>query len=120
MSCDSTLTAYDCNCQKVVAGFAACISVAMAIETWLVYQFRCFRSFRFGHTSFSANPIFGVDCESAVVAVKSDYWFASSGGGLICVTALAFLKVLDLCFNFAIPTPTICCDREGRCTELCR
>lgn len=34
---------YDCNCQKVFGGFAAIISCAFAIYTFMIYQFRCFR-----------------------------------------------------------------------------
>ena len=36
---------YDVNCQKVFAGFTAPISLGFSIYTFMIYQFRCFRSF---------------------------------------------------------------------------
>jgi hypothetical protein len=103
---------YDCNCQKVFGGFAAIISVGFAIYTFMIYQFRCFRSLGFG--SICINPsngdivdafLNGVTCPTDYVLVQRLFY---AGPGWIALSTASGLKILDMLFNLAIPTPSIC------------
>jgi hypothetical protein len=104
---------YDCNCQKVFGSFAAIISVGFAIYTFVIYQFRCFRSFGFGticiHEDGEIIDAPNGSCPPDFVTVQRLFW---AGPGWISLSVASGLKILDMLFNFAIPTPTICRDPE--------
>jgi hypothetical protein len=96
---------YDCNCQKAFAGFFAIISIAMALQTWIVYQRRCFVSFYSGDTYFNADRE-KVDSDDPSAVFLLDFQW-HPGVGLNCLKTASFLKVLDMLCNLAIPTPSI-------------
>jgi hypothetical protein len=106
---------YDCNCQKVFGGFAAIISVAFALYTFIIYQYRCFRSFGFANICIDGNGgIAGWQpssphCPQGYFGVQRNF---HAGPGWIALATASGLKMLDMLFNLAIPTPTICRDKE--------
>ena len=82
----------------------------MAIQTWVVYQFKCFRSFRWGDYCVSSDAQ-AVDCADDTAVLVISYFF-TSGVGLNMLGASTFLKVLDMIVNLMIPTPTICREED--------
>ena len=106
---------YDCNCQKVFGGFAAIISCAFAIYTFVIYQFRCFKSFGYGYACLATDP--ELENGSPIPPCEEEweqevtrlFW---AGPGWISLATACGLKILDMIFNLAIPTPTICRDQE--------
>ena len=105
---------YDCNCQKVFAGFAAMISIAFALYTMLLYQYRCFYSFRSGfplcvNADWDYFESATNHCPKGYIAAK---WRYHAGPGWCALTAAVVLKAFDMLVNLAIPTPSICRDRE--------
>ena len=133
---------YDCNCQKIFASFAAIISLVVAIYTFVMYQFRCFRSINSGIVCVDENgEFFGSPGETGYYIVYGDPTTSSStagtvgegseevcfntdepyyyyeqdfhaGPGWIALAISTGLKILDMLFNMVIPTPTICRDLE--------
>ena len=104
---------YDCNCQKVFASFAAAISVAFAIYTFVIYQFRCFRSVSSGRTvCVSPDGVYFPQDDGPCYPDPNYYRLFSAGPGWIALAISVGFKILDMLFNMAIPTPTICRDRE--------
>jgi hypothetical protein len=103
---------YDCNCQKVFGGFAAIISVGLAIHTLMIYQFRCFRSLGFGSICVSSSDgdiveayLNGERCPHGYLLVQRLFY---AGPGWIDLSTASGLKILDMLFNLAIPTQSIC------------
>jgi hypothetical protein len=109
---------YDCNCQKVFGGFAAVLSVGFALYTFSIYQYRCFRSFGFGTTCINdeGDSFESWFCPPGYQEVQLKFW---AGPGWIALSTASGLKLLDMLFNLAIPTPTICRDHaEQRQYEM--
>ena len=82
----------------------------MAIQTWVVYQFKCFRSFRWGDYCINEDAE-RVECGAETAAIVISYYF-TSGVGLNMLGASTFLKVLDMIVNLMIPSPTICREED--------
>jgi hypothetical protein len=104
---------YDCNCQKVFAGFAAFISVAFALYTLLLYQFQCFYGFGSGfplcvNADGDYFESINVCPEGYISAVRLYH----AGPGWCALAAAVVLKIFDMLVNLAIPTPLICRDRD--------
>lgn len=107
---------YDCNCQKVFASFSAVISVGFAWYTIALYQYQCFDSFESGITCLREDGTFyhlgdrnSTRCEFGETEVSQQFWF---GAGWVALATAGIIKTLDMLLNFAIPTPTICRDRQ--------
>jgi hypothetical protein len=118
---------YDCNCQKVFASFSSIISIVFAFYTIWLYQNKCFSSFGWGvHCvlepsmvdddsqyyipSFELGPSAGSnDCPPEYTTVYRNFWLGPGWGALL---ATGFFKIADTLLNLAIPTPTICRDRD--------
>mmetsp|Transcript_7366 Transcript_7366/g.13572 ORF Transcript_7366/g.13572 Transcript_7366/m.13572 type:complete len:401 (+) Transcript_7366:1-1203(+) len=112
---------YDVNCQKIFGGFAAVISVAFALYTFISYQFKCFRNFGFGSICVSnacdwlTDPWdscqwkeideFSHTCPAGFYVVQRNFW---AGPGWIALAIASGFKIIDMLMNIAIPTPSIC------------
>ena len=107
---------YDCNCQKVFASFASLISVGFAFLTICTYQFQCFKSFGYGSSCVFANGtiydnVEHISCPVPPTELSISRVF-SMGPGWIALCVAGICKTLDTLLNLAIPTPTICRNRQ--------
>jgi hypothetical protein len=104
---------YDCNCQKVFGGVTAGISVAFAFYTICLYQFRCFKSFGWGTTCYLEDGSMydpgNSSCKTGEMEINRLFHM---GPGWIALCVSGCFKAIDMLLNLAIPTPTICRDRQ--------
>jgi hypothetical protein len=115
------------ECLAVVSSLrlqlSKCVWKFCGCDTFVIYQFRCFRSVSQlivcidadGDSYWPSEDDNDTDGDGYCLGDDFFYtWDFSAGPGWIALAARSWcgFKILDILFNMAIPTPTICRDRE--------
>lgn len=101
---------YDVNCQKMAATIFALISLALSLITMMEYRFLCYVSFYKGLIYLDEeDEIVEAFSETAVKMISFDW---NVGAGFTCLILGSLLKIVDICCNFLVQTPTITRDAK--------
>ena len=87
-------------------------NISLMLTQYSFTFFLC-RSIGFGNACIPSEPQgdarLGQFCDPGLQLIQRNFW---AGPGWIALAVACGLKILDMCFNLAIPTPTVCRDLE--------